>query len=91
MYTGKEQLCNFRRHYINHHLTPREHKATGQKPLNTLPFIDIRRIVVFLANYAEENAILLPGRVPSYKRIDMQLFPSSTTKTVSAINGMLLV
>ena len=91
MYTGKERLCNIRRHYINHHLTLCEHKATGKKPMNTLPFIDIRRIVVFLANYAEENAILLPGRVPSYKRSDMQLLPSSTTKTVSTINGMLLV
>ena len=34
----------------------------------------------FLYLYAEENAILLPGRVPSYKDSKCQLLPSSTTK-----------
>ena len=82
MHTGRERLSNIRQHYIDNHLTPREHKASGKKPLNTLPYIDIRRIVVFLANYAEEHAILLPGRMPGYKRSDMQLLPSSTTKKV---------
>ena len=91
MHTGRERLNNIRQHYIDNHLTPREHKASGKKPLNTLPYIDIRRIVVFLANYAEEHAFLLPGRMPGYKRCDMQLLPSSTTKKVSTINGMPVV
>ena len=36
----------------------------------------------FLQAYAEDNAILLPGRIPGYKRDDIQLLPSSTTKKV---------
>ena len=41
--------------------------------------------MAFLANYAEEITILLPGWVPGYKRDDIQLLPSSTTKKVSTI------
>ena len=36
-------------------------------------------------NYAEENAILLPGRLPTHKIFDVQLLPSSTTKNVSQL------
>ena len=85
MFTGKNRLNNIRQHYLDNHLTPREHKATGKKPQNTLLFLDIRRIAAFLANYAEENAILLPGRVPGYIHDDIQLLPSCTTKKVSII------
>ena len=85
MYTDKDRLNNIRQHYVDHHLTPSEHKATGKKPQNTLPFIDIQRIAAFLANYAEENAILLPGRVPGYKCDDIQLLPSSITKKVNTL------
>ena len=31
-------------------------------------------------NTTEANAMVLPGRVPGYKRSDIQLLPSSTTK-----------
>ena len=30
--------------------------------------------------YAEQNALLLPGRVPGYSRTDLKLLPSSTSK-----------
>ena len=30
--------------------------------------------------YVESNAILLPGRIPGYKRDDIKLLPSSCTK-----------
>ena len=32
------------------------------------------------ANTIEANAMVLPGRVPGYKRSDIQLLPSSTRK-----------
>ena len=47
---------------------------------NTISFADTQRVVEFLQTYAEANAILLPGRIPGYKRSDVQLLPSSTTK-----------
>ena len=41
-----------------------------------------KNVVKFLQNYSENHAILLPGRIPGYKRDDLQLLPSSTTKKV---------
>ena len=37
---------------------------------------DVKCIVRFVLQYAEDHAILLPGRIPGYKRIDLQLLPS---------------
>ena len=34
----------------------------------------------FIFNYSEKHALLLPGRIPNYKRSDLQLQPSSDTK-----------
>ena len=61
-------------------ITPRRHGNTRRLPANTVSFADTQRVVEFLGTYAETNAILLPGRVPGYKRTDVQLLPSSTTK-----------
>ena len=49
-------------------------------PHNTTKLSDIPNVVRFILQYAEENAILLPGRIPSNKCDDLQLLPSSTTK-----------
>ena len=53
-----------------------QHGNTKRLPHNALTYEDIIRIVKFLSNYAEEQAILLPGRVPGYKRDDFKLLPS---------------
>ena len=37
----------------------------------------------FMENYTEANAILLPGRIPGYKRDDLKLLPCDLTKKVS--------
>ena len=55
---------------------------TKRLPHNPLTYEDITKIVKFLSNYAEEQAILLPGRVPGYKRDDFKLLLSSTSKKV---------
>jgi hypothetical protein len=52
-------------------------------PSNTLSFRDTENVAKFLKSYSKNNAILLPGRIPGYKRDDLQLLPSSTTKKVS--------
>ena len=49
---------------------------------HTLCLADIEYVVAFIRNYAEDNAILLPGWIPGYKRDDIILLPSSTTKAV---------
>ena len=53
---------------------------TKRLPHNTLSFDGTQRVVAFITFYAEEHAILLPGRVPGYKRADVQLLPTHTTK-----------
>ena len=41
---------------------------------------DVHQVTMFLTNYAETNAILLPGSVPGYKRCDLQLLLAHLTK-----------
>lgn len=48
----------------------------------TLSFDDIRRTHSFITNYAVLHALVLPGRVPGYKRDDVNLLPSSHTKVL---------
>ena len=57
----------------------RTHGNKGRLPVNTFTPEEVH-IVSFIQNYAETHAILLPGRIPGYKRMDLQLLPSSTTK-----------
>ena len=60
---------------------PMGHLAVmARLPANAVSFVDTQRVVQFLTTHAEANAILLPGRIPGYKRTDVQLLPSSTTK-----------
>ena len=49
-------------------------------PHNATSLLEIERVIRFILQYSEDNAILLPGRVPGYKRDDIQLLPSSVTK-----------
>ncbi len=37
---------------------------------------DVQRIVNFLTTFAETHAMILPGRVPGFKRDDVKLLPS---------------
>ena len=67
-----------KRSWLQGGLTPRLRRAV--LPHNTTRLSDIRSVVRFILHYSEERTILLPGRIPGYKRDDMQLLPSSTTK-----------
>lgn len=64
--------------WLQNGLRPRQRKKSS--PHNVTRLSDIRLLMRFLLQYAEDHAILLPGRVPGYKRDDIQLLPSSTTK-----------
>ena len=60
-------------------LLPRTHGHTGRIAPNALVQRDIEQILSFVTHYTETNAIL-PGWIPGYKRDDIQLLPSTTTK-----------
>ena len=69
-----------KKYYHKNGIAIRQHGNEGRLPANTLARDDIDKLLTFLDNYSEENAILLPGRIPGYKRDDCKLLPSSTTK-----------
>jgi len=61
---SKKRLQSLRSHYLENGMTPRVHGNTKSLPHNALPFDVIEAAVKFLQNYAEQHAILLPGRIP---------------------------
>jgi len=79
---SKHKIDNIRTHYLDEGLTPRVHKNSKLRPHNALTFDDIMSIINFLQSYTEQHAILLPGRIPGYKRDDIKLLPSSNSKKV---------
>jgi len=81
----KHRLEGIRKHYLEHGLETRTHKNSQQLPHHALSMDEIRCLVGFLENYAEQYTILLPGRIPGYKKDDLKLLPSSTSKKVSVI------
>ena len=58
----------------------RRHGNTNREPAVAFSFDLTSKIITFIQNYTEANAILLPGRIPGYKKYDMKLLPSSTSK-----------
>ena len=64
--------------WVEDGLLPRQRKRSI--PHNALKLSDVEYVVRFILRYAEDNAILLPGRIPGYKSDNLQLLPSSTTK-----------
>ena len=83
---GKHRLKAIKSHFLSNGLSLRIHGNTGRLPHNVTSYASIRYIVQFVTNFAEQHAILLPGRIPGYKRDDFKLLPSSTTKNVSLCN-----
>ena len=83
---GKHRLPAIRKDFITNGLEVRTHGNTKRAPHHASSFSTIQNIVLFIQNYAEQNAILLPGRIPSHKRDDIKLLPSSDSKKVLKFN-----
>lgn len=79
---GKDRLRNVKDSYLTNGLETRVHGNIKRRPHNHLAHAVITNFTKFLENYTEENAILLPGRIPGYKRDDIKLLPSSRSKKV---------
>ena len=77
---SKKRLEHLKSSLLTNGLTPRVHGNTRRMPHNALSLNDTQEAVQFILNYAEANAILLPGRIPGYKRSDVQLLPACTTR-----------
>ena len=79
---GNHQAKAVKQSYLQNGLAVRTHGNTRRIPHNALSFQQISNIVTFIQNYAEQHAILLPGRIPAFKRDDLKLLPSSDSKKV---------
>ena len=77
---GKRKFELIKSHYLSSGLIPCMHGNTGHSPAHALVMEEVKTIIMFTTQQAESNAILLPGCIPGYKRSDIQILPSSTTK-----------
>ena len=71
---------NIKQSYLKYGLEPITHGNTFHQPSHAFTTTELQHITTFLTNFAEANAILLPGRIPGYKRSDIQLLPTQFTK-----------
>ena len=76
----KTRFYTLVKHYRKNGLSLHNHGNKKRLPSSTFSTETIERVVKFIMNVAEDQALLLPGRVPSFKRIDVKLLPSSLTK-----------
>ena len=76
----KQRLETVKAHLLQNGFTSRVHGNARRLPVHTLSLADLQQMVQFISNYSEAHAILLSGRVPGYKRDDLELLPASTTK-----------
>ena len=74
-FPGRHRFKALKASYIAGGLIPRQHGNARRLPHNPLTFETLTNVVSFLQNYAEHNAILLPGHILGYKLDDIQLFP----------------
>ncbi len=77
---SQDKLTALIKWYKEHGLASRKCRSGGRIDKKALSFEDVTRVVTFITNYAEANALVLPGRVPGYKRDDIKLLPSADTK-----------
>ena len=68
------------KHYKKNGLTLQTHGNAKRLPSSASSIETVERVVKFIKNVAEEQALLLPGHVPGFKRIDVKLLPSNLTK-----------
>ena len=75
---GQKPFKAIKSSWVENGLRPRNRVC--HFPHHTTRLSDIDKVIRFILRYAKENAILIPGPIPGYKRDYLQLLPSSTTK-----------
>ena len=75
------RLKRLKEHFELNGLSLRIHGNTKQSPWNRTLYSTIEDVKNFIDSYVEENAVMLPGRIPGYKSDDIILLSSCKTKT----------
>ena len=76
----RNRLYSLIKHYRKNGLTLRTHGNAKRLPSSTCSSETVELVIKYIKNTAEEQALILPGRVPGFKRIDVKLLPSNLTK-----------
>ena len=79
---SKHRVQNIKTNFSENGLIPRTYGNSLRQSHNALSFRTILNVLNFLQNYAEQHGILLPGRIPGFKRDDVKVLPSSDSKKV---------
>ena len=79
---SKHHIQSIKEHVLEHGLVTRTHGNTRRLPHPALTLDAILNVLRFITNYAEQNAILLPGRISQFKRDDIQVLSCSDSKKV---------
>lgn len=79
---GRDTLADIVKHYEENGARPRLRKkhSLPRPPARFISPEDINRVVDFIKNYAEDNAIMLPGRQPGHKDWHVKLLPTHVSK-----------
>lgn len=79
---GRKRLRLLRKRVSEFGIQSVKHGNTGRVPaIKVQSFDDVKRVVTFLQNYAENNALILPGRMSSCRDSSLKLLPSWETKS----------
>ena len=73
---SQTQFFSLVKHYKKNRLTLRVHGNKKQLPSSSLSAETVENVVKFILNVTEEQALLLPGRIPGFKQADVKLLPS---------------
>lgn len=74
------RLRRLKEHYDKYGIFLQTHGNTKRLPSNILHQLVTENVHNFLANYVEENVIVLPRRIPGFKSDEVKVLPSSETK-----------
>ena len=72
---SRDKHYKLQTHVKDKGLVPRKLESGGRNK-NALTYADICNVRNFILTYGEAHAVHLPGRVPGFKRTDVQLLPS---------------
>ena len=76
----KNQFYSLVKHYRKNDLSLRVHGNKKRLPSSASSTKTVEPVIKFILNVAKEQALILLGRVPGFKRINVKLLPSNLTK-----------
>ena len=78
---GEKRYRNLCKHFDLNGVTPRIHKNLKRVPHNACSVEEEKHIITFIQNFADCNAMPLPGRMPNMKDYSVMMLPSDITKS----------